>query len=69
MQINNTPLMVAAQQGHAHVVDILLEQGANVNATNEVLFIVHHFMNRIFARFDTGSVCLHAFWRSLTTQL
>ena len=36
LQIQSTPLMIAAQEGHVNVVDVLLQQNANVNYMDAV---------------------------------
>lgn len=36
LQIQRTPLMLAAENGHVFVVEYLVERGANINARNKV---------------------------------
>ena len=38
LQLQATPLCVAAQNGHTGVIDILLANGANVNHMDEVKY-------------------------------
>ena len=35
-----SPLMTASQQGHHEIVQVLIEQGANINSQNEVSMTV-----------------------------
>ena len=42
MQIKDTPLHVAAEEGHNDIIRILLDHGANPNALSEVsLYLLH----------------------------
>lgn len=53
MQSGWTALMMAAQEGHLDVVNVLLDKGANIEARGMV---------RLFGQF-----CLHPSYQSLTT--
>ena len=39
-----TPLIWAAGRGHADVVRLLLSAGANIEAADEVILMIHHCM-------------------------
>ena len=46
MQGKNTPLHIAAREGHKEVMKVLLDHGANLNALSEVsLYSLHTHTN------------------------
>ena len=44
LQDQSTPLIMAAKEGHADVVQLLLSAGANKEATDEVILVIDDCM-------------------------
>ena len=43
LQDQYTPVTIAAQNGHASIVDMLLAHGANVNHVTAVSYVIHFY--------------------------
>ena len=43
-QYQYSPLIMAADRGHARVVQLLLSAGANIEAVTEVILMIHNYM-------------------------